>query len=95
MEKYCVEFKLYQYNSGASDNGTYTRSIECDTLEEAQSMKAKIDKTFNELKKDWTYEDEDVLWVKELIHDLTICGGFLKSTADIYVETKTKLAIKN
>jgi hypothetical protein len=36
-------------------------------------------------------EDEDWNWVKEYIQDCTICGGFLKSGADIYLITKTKI----
>ena len=90
MKSYSVEFKLYQYNSGAADNGTCTRSIDCETLEEAQSIKDKIDWVYKYGDSDLNRHD-DVIWVSELISELTICGGFLKSTAEIYLTAKIKI----
>lgn len=46
METYRVEFKLYQYNSGAANNGTFTKGVDCTSLEEAKSIKNKIDQTY-------------------------------------------------
>jgi hypothetical protein len=93
METYRVEFKLYQYNSGAADNGTFTKGINCSTLEEAKSIKTKIDKTYinYEFDDNLLEGDNDAIWVNELIYKLTPCGGFLKSIAEIYLISKTKI----
>ena len=90
MEWYEIEFKLYQYNSGAADNGTRIRSITYETLEEAILIKNRINRVY-ELKDTLPEDDEDLKWVCELIQDYTICGGFLKSGAEIYKITKTKI----
>lgn len=93
MKTYRVEFKLYQYNSGAADNGTFTKGINCSSLEEAKSIKNKIDKIYNNYKFDDNLleGDDDAIWVNELIYDLTPCGGYLRSIADIYLISKTKI----
>lgn len=41
--RYELEYTYYQYNSGAADNGTYTKRIKYKTREEAQKAKADID----------------------------------------------------
>ncbi len=91
MEKYIVEFKLYHYNSGAADNGTYVESIDCDTLEEAKSIKERIDKIYHSLGDDKLISEDDQNWIENIIYEHTACGGLLKSTAEIYLITKTKL----
>jgi hypothetical protein len=90
MKKYSVEFLVYQYNSGTADNGTFMKSVGCDSLEEAESVKNNIDKVF-EFGDCYGGDHEDVIWVSELIFTLTPCGGFLKSKAEIYSITKTKI----
>jgi hypothetical protein len=90
---YSIEFKIYHYNSGAADNGTYTHTIRCNTLEEAQSIKKKIDNLY------YTYDfhqmddesNEDLKWFREYEDNYTPCGGILESKADIYLITKTKI----
>ena len=93
METYRVEFKIYQYNSGAADNGTYIKGINCSTLEEAKSIKNKIDQTYNNYKfdDDLLEGDDNAIWVNELIYRLTPCGGYLRSVAEIYIINKTKI----
>jgi len=90
---YSVEFKIYHYNSGLADNGTRTHKYNRKTLEEAQSIKDKIDRLYS------TYDfysmddedNEDLKWFREYEDNNTACGGTLQSGAEIYLITKTKI----
>lgn len=88
---YNVEFKLYHNNSGLGDNGTITHSYKCETLEEAQLIKNRLNRLYD-LEDNISENDEDYVWLKdEIIFDYTVCGGYLNSTAEIYKITKTKI----
>lgn len=87
MTKYKVQFKVYQYNSGRADNGTFTQYMTYNTLEEAQAIKKLIDRVYNKE----NYSEEEYEIIQEIIYELAPQGGFLESGADIYITSETKI----
>lgn len=81
---YLVEFKIYHYNSGMADNGTFTHRIKCKTLEEANEIKKKINLVYNTDDCDYNdLSDELQEWIGELIGDYTAVGGYIASKARV------------
>jgi len=91
---YLVDFKIYQYNSGIADNGTFEVRHKCQTLEEAISLKKKIDLVYNTDSIDYDELPEDVReTVENLIYDYTVIGGFIKSRAKVIAKYNVEIEI--
>ena len=89
---YLVEFKIYQYNSGRADNGTFEVRLRYNTLEEAINIKKWVDMIYD-------IEDPDLMpeevseWYGELILDHTVIGGFINSEAKVIAKYNVEIEI--
>lgn len=105
-----VQYKYYMYNTGAADNGYYTRSIRKVTADEAAELAAKIEKHAihhryhhgsqydRPLEKDYdpsSYTEDDADEARMLINDLLPDHGYFISAKAFETEIKrTPLPIK-
>ena len=85
--KYTVEWKMYQYNSGRADNGTFTACQSFDNLEDAKDFKNNIRKA------QASGEEEINEWVEELIEDWTVCGGYIKNDEPVLKKIESETTI--
>ena len=89
---YLVEFKVYQYNSGRADNGTFEVRLRYNTLEEAIKIKKWVDMIYD-------IEDPDLIpedvreWYGELITDYTAIGGFIDSEAKVIAKYDVEIEV--
>lgn len=94
--KYRVKFKCYWYNTGMGDNHSYINYEDFDTLEEAESFKARVDKQL-EMSQKYEYREIDYTtysnWRKSF-NPIEIENGFIEDYGKIvkfYPEREEKL----
>ena len=94
--KYRVKYKCYWYNTGQGDNHYYIENEDFDTLEEAESFKARVDE---QLEMSQKYEHRDIdystysNWQKSF-YSIGVENGFIVDYGKIvkfYPEREEKL----
>lgn len=81
MQTYEVAYRYYQYNSGAADNGEYTRRIEAKSAEDATDLAARINAS---AANKGPNEEGEYLLKRELIpfDGYFICAGAYRVTRE-------------
>jgi hypothetical protein len=90
--EYLVEFKYYQYNSGAADNGTFMGTKKCENLNDAKDFKKKLQEALK-AQENREFDTPIYEWAQDLVCDRTVCGGYLVNAPITIKRIEKKITI--